>query len=375
MSVLAVLVCALIQVQSASSGQQARGLDSPRTTLSRSEILQLQSKSEAGDAAAQVALGTAYQDGNGVPQDSGMAVKWYRRAAEQGNAEAQNDLGVMYRTAAGVEKNEQEAVQWYRKAAHQGYAVAMFNLGTAYYNGDGVASSLFMAYDWFLMAQANGYPQATDAVRRTGAEIGAKASEDALIDVGKMYETGTDLAQNYAEAAKWYRRSAERKNPEGMVRLADMLIVQGGQQNYSEALHLCLSASKESVIGEYCVGYLYQSGLGVEQNLEEARKRFGQCAESGLSRGMMALARMEDKGQGGQVDRADAYYWYVLAYVSGVQEARAAAVDVWTTMSAKEIKRADDKLRRRQLDPKKVFQSLQSGSGVEHRTPQVPSPN
>ena len=105
--------------------------------LSSSELAQLQSKAEAGDAGAQLALGRAYQDGNGVAPNDELAVKWYRKAAEQGNATAQNNLGIMYRAGSGVEKSKEEALKLYRKAARQDYANAMFNIGAAYYNGDG----------------------------------------------------------------------------------------------------------------------------------------------------------------------------------------------------------------------------------------------
>ena len=51
---------------------------------------------EQGDSWAQAALGVAYEQGRGVPQDYAAAVSWYRRAAEQGNADAQLNLGFMY---------------------------------------------------------------------------------------------------------------------------------------------------------------------------------------------------------------------------------------------------------------------------------------
>ena len=41
---------------------------------------------EQGDASAQYNLGVTYRTGEGVPQDSAEAVRWYRLAAEQGYA-------------------------------------------------------------------------------------------------------------------------------------------------------------------------------------------------------------------------------------------------------------------------------------------------
>ena len=41
---------------------------------------------EQGLASAQFSLGNIYRTGEGVPQDYGEAVKWFRLAADQGNA-------------------------------------------------------------------------------------------------------------------------------------------------------------------------------------------------------------------------------------------------------------------------------------------------
>lgn len=49
-----------------------------------------------GNADAQSRLGDMYSIGDGVPQDTVEAVRWYRMAAEQGDAMAQIKLGFMY---------------------------------------------------------------------------------------------------------------------------------------------------------------------------------------------------------------------------------------------------------------------------------------
>ena len=52
-----------------------------------------------------------YDAGEGVPQDDGEAVKWFRLAADQGDALAQYSLGDMYRTGEGVPQDYGEAVK------------------------------------------------------------------------------------------------------------------------------------------------------------------------------------------------------------------------------------------------------------------------
>jgi TPR repeat protein len=61
-------------VQRAVARQQA----APIPRLSAKEIAQLQGKADAGNSDAQVSLGRAYEDGNGVSQSDRQAVRWYR---------------------------------------------------------------------------------------------------------------------------------------------------------------------------------------------------------------------------------------------------------------------------------------------------------
>ena len=73
-----------------------------------------------GRADAQFNLGVMHAKGRGVPQDYGLALKWYRLAAAQGHAKAQSNLGVMYYTGNGVPQDYVEAVKWFRLAAAHG---------------------------------------------------------------------------------------------------------------------------------------------------------------------------------------------------------------------------------------------------------------
>ncbi len=95
----------------------------------------LQKRAEKGSPEAQTAVGTMYRNGEGVHQDLGEAVRWFRLAAVQGYAEAENSLGFLYDYGGGVPIDHQEAARWYRKAAEQGHAEAALNLGWLYDSG------------------------------------------------------------------------------------------------------------------------------------------------------------------------------------------------------------------------------------------------
>ena len=95
----------------------------------RDKLEFLRREATQGNAKAQFQLGVKYDNGQGVAQDHGQAVVWYRKAAEQGLVEAQLLLGAKYDNGQGVAQDHGQAVVWYRKAAEQGFAEAQYFLG------------------------------------------------------------------------------------------------------------------------------------------------------------------------------------------------------------------------------------------------------
>ncbi len=59
-----------------------------------------------------------------MKQDSKEAAKWYRLAADQGDVYAQMHLGFAFKNGEGVLQDYEEAAKWLRLAADQGYAAA-----------------------------------------------------------------------------------------------------------------------------------------------------------------------------------------------------------------------------------------------------------
>lgn len=112
------------------------------------------SLAEEGDAEAQFYLGALYYHGEGVPQSTAEAARWYRRAADQGHAAAQHNLGVMHYTGEGMPEDRGEALRWFRRAAEQGHGPAQYNLGIMYAEGFGAPQDDVQAYLWFSLAAA-----------------------------------------------------------------------------------------------------------------------------------------------------------------------------------------------------------------------------
>ena len=64
-----------------------------------------------------------------------------RLAADQGHSGAQYYFGLSYGFGEGVEQNYGEAVRWYRVAANQGHADSQIALGFFQKNREGVLST------------------------------------------------------------------------------------------------------------------------------------------------------------------------------------------------------------------------------------------
>ncbi|HEY3307064.1 MAG TPA: tetratricopeptide repeat protein [Desulfuromonadaceae bacterium] len=110
-------------------------------------------------------------------------------------------------------------------------------------------------FDGMEAYRQNDYQTALREFKATGEDV------KAIYMIGVMYEKGEGLTVDYAEAANWYRKAAE----------------------------------KGSAAGQYRLGRLYERGQGVEQNNEEAIKLYKKAARQGNPDAKQALKRMESK--------------------------------------------------------------------------------
>ncbi len=110
---------------------------------------------------AQFTLGLSYDNGDGVAQNAGEAVVWYRRAAEQGDVMAQFTLGVAYADGRGVAQDEAEAVRWFRRA------MAQPSLGGMYFADRGVAQDDVNTHMWLDLAAARSTGELQESVIRS----------------------------------------------------------------------------------------------------------------------------------------------------------------------------------------------------------------
>jgi TPR repeat protein len=151
----------------------------------------LQAKADAGDAAAQVALGEHYaqaaandHDRVQMAGDYQQELAWYRKAADQNDISGEMHLAALYRDGGGktIPRDMEQAATWYRRAADQGDATAQGTLGVLYSFGQGVPQNYVEAYFWLdLAASVSGPNQEKYAANRQ--MVGQHLTTDQVSDV------------------------------------------------------------------------------------------------------------------------------------------------------------------------------------------------
>ncbi|KXS10371.1 HCP-like protein [Gonapodya prolifera JEL478] len=173
---------------------------------------------------------------SGLEKSRSLAMEWWTKAAQSEYANSQYALEYAYGEGLG---NYKEAVKWYGLAADQGLLSAQVNLGICFDHGRGC--------------------QWTRPNPPTGSE--SRRREEILSPKRiSVYRNvfGEGVAQDYGEAAKWWRLSAAQGNTET-----------------ERALGLC-----------------YINGKGAPLDFAEATKWFTKAAEKGHSAVQWNLAQL-----------------------------------------------------------------------------------
>ena len=118
---------------------------------------------------------------------------------------------------------------------------------------------------------------------------------------GDDFQDGVDAyqKQDYKEAVKWFRLSAEQGDAYAQNDLGSMYF--HGRvvpQDYKEAEKLFRLAAEQGIAEAQCnLGVMYHEGLGVEQDYKEAVKWNRLAVEQRNERGQVNLAIMYDDGR------------------------------------------------------------------------------
>lgn len=150
-----------------------------------------------------------------------------RLAAAQGDASAQFEVASRLAEGKGTDQDLKEAALWYQRAAANGFAMAQFRLGT-------------------------------------------------------LYERGLGLKADAQRAQVWYERAAAQGNVKAMHNLAVLAAARSPKGDYEGAARWFKAAGDHGLAdSQYNLAVLYENGLGVPKDLQQAYKWLLLAAKSG----------------------------------------------------------------------------------------------
>ncbi|MFQ6018911.1 MAG: peptidoglycan-binding protein [Kiloniellaceae bacterium] len=170
---------------------------------------------EQGDASAQYNLGLLYHHGLGVKRQLGKAAKWYGRAAENGDADAQKAIGDLYVQGFWGKKDYAKAATWYRMAAEQGHVEAKESLRMLEAKGQGrprQAAPSHAPTEYKKGQAAHKRRDYAEAARRY-RKAAEKGHVSAQARLGWLYYSGRGVPQDYVRALLWLNLSISRSRP------------------------------------------------------------------------------------------------------------------------------------------------------------------
>ena len=330
-------------------------------------------ESVADNPKAQFDYGFMYA---GDPESQVIAAQWFQLAAEQGYAKAQYELGCMYTSGQGVGINCIEALKWFKMAAEQKHVASQYELGLIYEDGQGVDRSYNEALKWFGKAKKQYHVKASEGVQRIlkilnnkkedqnqylrDTSSGASSTKrlnntnhvdseqineqkhkgksktpllenekyfywleraqyqedpEAWRELGKLYEIGKGIGQNYAEAMNWYLKAADQNDLDAQTNVGKLYYYGlGVQKDYTEAMKwFRIAGDRGHANAQYLVGTMYAQSEGVAKNIIEAVKWYHVSANQGHASAQYELGFMHATGKGVPQNLIEAQRWYGLS--------------------------------------------------------------
>ncbi|KAF9995242.1 hypothetical protein BGZ65_009129, partial [Modicella reniformis] len=274
---------------------------------------------------AQFFLANCYGNGSlGLQIDHDKAFNLYIQASKQNHPAATYRTAVCHELGAGTKRDHGRAVQFYRKAASLGDTAAMYKLGMIILKGLlSQQSSPREAITWLKRAAANADEDNPHALHELGlcfekAGIPSVIPDEAYArelftqaagfgyapsqyKLGHCYEYGLlTCPVDPRRSIAWYTRAAEQGDAESELGLSGWYLTGSEgvlKQSDTEAyLWARKAADKGLSRAEYAVGYYSEVGIGVKQDLEEARRWYLRSAAQGNNRAKKRLTDMKKLG-------------------------------------------------------------------------------
>ena len=216
-------------------------------------------------------LAEMYLKGLNVKKDVYTALELYNRALEFGDRSIYFKVGKVYEDEGLIN----QAISIYNQGHEEGNLKCTQRLGIMYYNGEGVEKDLEKAMEYMEIAAGKKEPHAMYVLAVAYYRLnkfGDKTSDIVKALLKESYELGSPYASDYL-ACIMINELKEGKN----VNKNELVIyIKFGVEN----------ELKESI---FKYGYIYEKGIGIEQNYEKAYYYYTLAAETKYVKAMIKL--------------------------------------------------------------------------------------
>ena len=236
-------------------------------------FLQIEPNSKKLKPYVQYRIGKMFCYGLGTEQDYEKAFEWFERSAKQKNKFAQFSLANLYYYGSGVEKDLSQAFLWYQRSSSQGQPYAAYSIAQMYRYGEYVTKDNDTAQRYYKQALSGFLKIESDDM----------ANDDLFYKLGQMFNLGLGTDSDVTKAIKYFKRSAEMNNKNGLFEYGKALLIgEHIPQNTDSAVKLLEKAVKlKNSNAKRFLALEYISGEHLEQDIEKGIALLTECADSG----------------------------------------------------------------------------------------------
>ena len=240
--------------------------------------------SNKGYLPAKINLGKLYKYGFGVKKDPLRAIGYFKEACDKGNMDGCYLEGGMLilKCRNKVYTDYKKAFELFKTACKNGYQRACAALGYMYENGKGVDKNISKAVELYKSSC------------KKGSMLGCS-------NLGYMCKGGFGVPKNIQKAIDYFNKACNSGEVYGCIGLA--FIYQDENKDDFNSKLKALEIFKDSCEKNYAkactaYGYMYDVGLGVEENATLAFKYYKKGCDSCNMWGCNNLGWLYEKGKG-----------------------------------------------------------------------------
>lgn len=177
-------------------------------------------------------------------------------------------------------------------------------------------------------------------------EHGGWFSHKAARIIGDLHFNGaSDHPRNLGEALSWYERSAELGSVRAATKLSQLYLDDEEEYfNVNRGIkYLKLNAARSHSDSMVTLAMLYYEGEKVNQNHALALEILLKASDLGHAYARYAIGVLYSDGKGGVPDNlTEAFMWFIIASVTGYENAAGAIMQLKPNMTTMQIRKAQD---------------------------------